>query len=225
MLRDAPFVNGETYHLYNRGAHKQAIFTTESDYRRFLLSLFLSNGRVPVNIRETLRKYKGLSFVSILEKEEQGERLVELLAYSLMPNHFHLVLRQLVEGGITKFTKKLLTSYSMYFNTLYEHSGILSQGTIKSRHVGSEAYFRYIFAYVHLNPLALHLPNWETVGIVDQQEARRFLQSYSFSSFYDYSVGVRPERNILAFAAAPAFLRTQNDLEELLKWVSKDSPL
>ncbi len=217
MLRDKPFVIGETYHLYNRGAHKQDIFTCEADYRRLSLLLFLANNSSPVNIRETLRKYKGQTFAKIFEEERPDKSLVDIYAYCLMPNHFHLILHGKCEGGVTKFMTKVLTGYSMYFNTVHGHSGILAQGAFKSKHIDTEAYFRYIFSYVHINPVSLVAPNWEADGIADLSVVRDFFQTYQYSSFYDYSIGLRPERAVLAYEEAPDFLKTQNDLEELLK--------
>jgi len=223
MRRDAPFVEGETYHLFNRGAHKQKIFTKENDYTRFLLLLHLANTEEKLDLRETFRKYKGQTFATIFKEEQPTKSLVDVFAYALMPNHFHLVLKQKKEGGITAFTRKVLTGYSMYFNLLYDHSGILSQGAIKSRAILNEAYFRYIFAYIHLNPLSLTHPGWEKDRtLLEAGSARKSLNNYRYSSFYDYSLGARPERAILSYAEAPDFLKDQNDLEELLRWHSNE---
>lgn len=218
MRKDAPFAVGETYHLYNRGAHKQSIFTTDADYKRFLLLLHLANDSAGIELREVLKKYKDLPFSEIFAGEKPDKSLVDIYAYCLMPNHFHLVLQEKREGGITKFTRKVLTGYSMYFNIVHKHSGILAQGAFKSRRVGNGPYFRYIFAYVHLNPLSLNYKDWERRGISDIEGARKTLHEYSHSSFYDYSIRQRPERSILAYNTSPDFLRSQNDLEELLKW-------
>ena len=218
MRHIIPFAVGETYHLFNRGAHKQAIFTSQADYNRFALLLYLANNINAVNIRETLRSYKGQTFETIFEQEPRGEQLVDIYAYCLMPNHFHLVVQQRVEGGITTFTRKLLTGYSMYFNITHGHSGIVSQGAIKSRHINNDPYFRYIFSYVHLNPLSLAYPDWEEKGILNHAQARKFLSEYAYSSFPDHSAGPRPRQSILSLANSPDFLKKQNDLEELLSW-------
>src|SRR3990167_7803221 len=140
MLRDKPFVNGETYHLFNRGAHKQAIFKSEKDYRRFLVLLYFSNTMERVQLGNLLQN-QGRSLIDLLE-EYVDQSLVDIFAYTLMPNHFHLVLRQKADNGISTFMKKLATAYSMYFNIKYKHSVVLFQGRFKSRHVGDEAYFR-----------------------------------------------------------------------------------
>ena len=215
MLRDKPFVNGETYHLFNRGAHKQAIFTSEEDYRRFLVLLYFSNTTERVQLGNLLQN-QGRSLIDLFG-EHIDQSLVDIFAYTLMPNHFHLVIRQKVDGGISTFMKKLATAYSMYFNLKYDHSGVLFQGRFKSRHVGNEAYFRYIFSYVHLNSLDLFEPGWEEKGIRDLNGARSYVNSYPYSSFFDYSGNNRVEKVLLSLSQAPEFLTTQNDLEILLQ--------
>ena len=224
MYRDAALVAGETYHVYNRGAHKQEIFKDERDYRRFLALLYLANSSSPVHVGNTFKKYGGL--FSFQFKEEGVDRaLVGIHAYSLMPNHFHIVLQPKTDHGLPVFMKKLSTAYSMYFNKRYEHSGVVFQGPYKSRHVNNEAYFRYIFSYVHLNPISLTIPDWETEGLGNLELVRNFFNKYPYSSYFDYSVQARAEREILAFQDAPPFLKEMNDLEELLKWYkNEDSP-
>ncbi|MBC7836673.1 transposase [Acetobacteraceae bacterium] len=216
MLRKHSFVEGETYHIYNRGAHKQSIFKDKIDYARFLLLLHISNTKKAIETREILKKYGGRSSGEVF-KDINGDRVVEIISYCLMPNHFHLVLRQKEENGITIFMKKFATAYSMYFNKKYEHSGTLFQGRFKSSHINNEAYFRYIFSYVHLNPLDIFQPGWKE-GIKDINGAKNFLKTYPYFSLPDYPKSSRPEGSVLSFEDMPDFLKTQNDLEDLLTW-------
>lgn len=217
MQRHAPLVNDEMYHVFNRGAHKSKIFTSERDYERFLLLLFLCNTTKSISVRDVLTKYRGRSSVEIYSGESsQEERPVGILAYSLMPNHFHLVLRQQRDNGITQFMKRLCTAYSMYYNLKHEHSGVLFQGRFKSNHVDTEAYFRHIFAYVHLNAVELVEKEWEEKGVRNAGRIRAFLNQYRYSSFYDYSVAKRPQSTILTIENIPDFLTDENDLEDLL---------
>jgi len=217
VFRKTPLLNTETYHIYNRGAHKYATFTDESDYWRFSTLLHLANHSGPVRLRDILdrKKYKG-RFSGEIFAEEADKSLVELLAYSLMPNHFHLVLRQKVDYGITKFMQKLAVSYSMYFNTKYEHSGVLFQGRFKSSHLNTDPYFKWIFPYVHLNPVSLVEANWQEKGIVDPARAKKFLRNYRYSSYYDYYVGERPERAILAYDETLGLLDKETDIDGML---------
>ena len=111
MLRKTPLVRDEAYHIYNRGAHKYTVFTDDSDYWRFLSLLHLANHTGPVLLREILerKKHRG-RFSGEIFSEEADKSLVDLLAYSLMPNHFHLIVKQKGDDGITKFMQKLTVS-------------------------------------------------------------------------------------------------------------------
>ena len=226
MIRLVPLTTAETYHVYNRGAHKQPIFINDFDRNRFLLLLYIANHSERLHLGNLLQKYKGRSSMDVLIEEVMDKSLVDMFAYSLMPNHFHLILRQKIDGGITTFMKKVGTAYSMYFNAKYGHSGVLFQGRFKSKHVDTDDYFRYLFAYVHLNPLELVEPGWKEHGLKDNEKIRKFMASYRYSSHYDYTLGDRVERAILSYAEAPEFLKTSNDVEDLLRWYEniKDGP-
>lgn len=230
MNRDEPFLDGEVYHVYNRGANKQDIFTTDIDYARFQLLLFVSNSIERVHLGNLLSKYKGPTFINIYEDAElQGsERLVDVLAYVLMPNHFHLILRQKREGGISAFLKKVATGYSMYFNKKYEHSGTLFQGRFKSKHVGSGDYLRWLFAYVYLNPLDLH----EKKKSARKERSRySFVETYPYGSFMDAKAknkhtAPRLEAHIIDSASLESDFAAdhETDIRELRE-IIKDRPL
>jgi len=107
MERKFVFEVGEYYHIFNRGVEKRLIFQENSDFERFLNLLYLVNSDKPV----VFRTIQGLP----LDKD-RGNTLASLIAYSLLPNHFHIIAREDVSGGLSKFMGKLSTSYSMYFN-------------------------------------------------------------------------------------------------------------
>ncbi len=224
MKRNTTFAPGEVYHIYNRGAHKKEVFTSQMDYERLLLLLYVANDSARFEMRTLFKKYGGRSSVTMFEEEKPTRELVDILAYCLMPNHIHLIVRQKAENGISSFFKKVLTGYSMYFNAKHEHSGVLFQGRFKSKHVDTEEYFRYLFAYVHLNPLDLYDSEWEKRANRDKDAMHAFLAGYPYSSYADYLGGVRPQRAILSLDDIPDFLRTQNDLDELLRWYTEDRP-
>jgi len=223
MNRKAPLIEGETYHIYNRGAHKLDIFKDQTDYVRFLLLLLLANRNEPLNLRDLFSKYKGRTFAEIFENEKNDHFYVEVLSYALMPNHFHLVLRQKAENGITDYMKRISVAYTMYYNLKHNHSGVLFQGRFKSQHIDSESYFRYIFSYVHLNPLDLFDPSWKMDGLNDIVSARQFLHTYPYSSFMDISGNLRPESSILSAASRPDFMTNQNDFTEYVKWYKEEN--
>ncbi|MHB1086517.1 MAG: transposase [Minisyncoccota bacterium] len=182
----------------------------------------MANHSEPVVVRDILESPRYREPFSAFPADKS---LVDVLAYSLMPNHFHIVLRQKSEGGITKFMKKVCVGYSMYFNLSHEHSGVLFQGRFQSKHVDNEAYFRWIFAYTHLNPLDLKFPEWKNTGIEDLSAVRKYMNQYDYSSFLDYKGEDRPQKSILSLREAPEFLREQDDLEELLTSFAENRPL
>lgn len=218
------FAPGETYHIFNRGAHKAAIFRSAEDYERFMLLLYISNDARGFEFRQVARRYEGRPFSDMYDGEDRRKDQVDVLAYALMPNHFHLVLREKVDGGIERFMRKAMTAYSMYFNAKHSHSGVLFQGRFKSRHVADESYFRWIFSYVHLNPIEAVAPNWEQDGVDSIEEVRALMLRYPYSSYRDYKNIARPHRRILAQQNVPDFLAEQDDVADMLRFFTEDRP-
>ena len=124
-----------------------------------------------------------------------------------MPNHFHLILYENSEGGISKFMGKLLTAYSMYFNTKYERSGPLFTHPFKSEHISNESQYMYIFSYVHLNPISIIDKKWKENGIKNKKEAEEFLKKYQFSSYLDFLNKNRLESAIVDFSMIPRYIK------------------
>ncbi len=191
MTRSIIIAPDEFYHLYNRGVEKRTVFRKRADYERFVALLYLANQNEPADL-----KYQGRSFSEITETRE-GAPLVDIVAYCLMPNHFHLLVRELEEGGTSKFMQKLTTGYTMYFNKRYERSGALFEGTYKARHADEDRYLRYLISYIHLNPIKLFDRGWKESGIRDRSGAERYLDLYEYSSYLDYTGKKRPQAKIL----------------------------
>jgi len=186
-MRNIRFVNEGIYHVYNRSVEKREIFVDDQDRFRFIHDLFEFNDEAPaVNLyykRPLIQSYEAKP-----RKIEQQKRklLVEILAFVVMPNHFHLLLRQIKENGISNFMHKLGTGYTMYFNQKYERAGSLFQGTYKAVLVNQEAHFIHLPYYIHLNPLDLKFPEWRDREIKNYKQAMKFLENYRWSSFLDY---------------------------------------
>ena len=224
MSRLFGFIPGTFYHIYNRGVERRTIFTDKNDYERFVALLYLCNGTKPVVIGRSLR----VGTMEALLKTERGEPLVDIGAYCLMPNHFHLLLHEKKQGGISAFMQKLSTAYSMHFNTRQKRSGVLFEGRFKARIVDKEAYLVYLFAYIHLNPVKLIDPTWKEEGISDVPRARDFLQTYQFSSYLDFLGIGRTEAKILERSEDgpfSAYFRTAKDFSGFLEsWLSYEEP-
>jgi putative transposase len=152
VSRNLQFVVGEYYHVYNRGVDKRIIFNDEFDYQRFLLLLLLANDQEPIEVKQLVRT---VTIPKLLQQARQP--LVSILAFSLMSNHYHLVLKEITDNGISKFMHKLGTGYSVYFNLRNDRSGALFQGTFKAKHAHDDRYLTYLFEYIHLNPVRENL--------------------------------------------------------------------
>jgi len=220
-MQKVVLADGETYHIYNRGAHKGRLFEGPEDYKRFTLLMYLANNASGFVMRDLFIKYAGQPVEAIFEEPADGS-LVDVLAYTLMPNHVHFIVRQKSEDGIALYFKRLFIAYSMYYNLKHDHSGTLLQGRFKRKHIDSEEYFRYIFSYVHLNPLDLAQPGWKYGGVKNATELKKFMDAYPYSSYFDYFVGPRPDTRLLS-TDLPDFLKTQNDFKDLLQWSKNES--
>ena len=166
---------------------KMKIFLGDADFVRFIHYLFFLNDQ-DTHIRDTNLSYKlSIKQVQPALLRKPRKLLVEILGFVLMDNHFHLILRQKVNGGIVKFMQRLGTAYTMYMNEKYDRGGgHVFCGGYKARMVDNDSYFLYLPYYVHLNPLDVAFPKWKEKGIKDPKEAIRFLESYRWSSYPDY---------------------------------------
>ena len=211
--RPVNMVEGEFYHVYNRGTDKRLMFRDDTDYKRFIKLLYISNSVTRINIRDILRKNnEPYSY-------ERGVPLVSIGAYCLMPNHFHILLTPCVEGGVSAFMHRLGTGYSMYFNRRYNRTGTLLEGPFKSSWVDSDIYLKYLYAYIHLNPLNLWKRGDIDVEITDEATLE-FLKSYPYSSLPDYLGVARPENAIIDPTPFPEFFVTMADqVRELKEWL------
>lgn len=179
----------EIYHVFNRGVDKRKIFLDDQDRFRFVHDLFEFNDQNPLsNTSYYFSKNKNKLSSSQDDKLERKPRklLVNLYAFCLMPNHYHLLLSARVDNGVPRFMKKLNMGYARYFNERYERKGTLFEGRYKSVLIKHEAHFIHLPYYIHLNPLDLVFPEWRNGKLKKYREAMRFLENYRWSSHLDY---------------------------------------
>lgn len=209
-IRKVNFVDREYYHLYSRGNNKQKIFQNKHDYEHFLKLIFLANGE---------QRFK-ISFLdSVVYDTKRGDSIVGIGAYCLMPNHFHILITQTTENGISKFMHKVLSSYSHYYNKRYDRTGFLFESKFKSEYVEDDIYLKYLFSYIHLNPVKLIQKDWKEEGIKDKIKVVSFLKDYKYSSFDDYLGFKRKENMILSREVFPEYFLTKKDfIEEIFDW-------
>ena len=177
------FAAGEWYHCYNRGVDKRRTFNLAADYERFLALLYVCNGDRSVQLSDYSKN--DLKTVLSNEKINRGEPLVEIATYCLMPNHIHLVLRQVQERGIPLFMQKVFTAYTMYFNRRHNRTGPLFAGVFKSKHVHNDAYLKKVVPYVLLNPAELVAPRWKD-GIGSVARIKKEIYRYPYSNAQEF---------------------------------------
>ncbi len=143
--RETSLSNNEFYHIYNRGVDKRVVFKDKQDFFQFIQMLDYFNQEAALG---SMEKYK-----YPINEQQRGEAslLLEIVAYCLNKNHYHLILRQVADDGISKFMQKVGTGYAMYFNKKYKRTGALFGGPFKSKHIGTDAYLNRVGVYVNLN--------------------------------------------------------------------------
>jgi len=218
-LRDKNLLPNEYYHIYNRGNGKNDIFLDSEDYERFTKILYIYNSENNFKFRDLITNQKIDAF-----DFERGNTLLNISAWVLMPNHFHLLVNShrsdLWEenyNAITEYMRKVSTSYAMYFNKKYKRSGSLFEGKFKSKHIGEENYFNYIFAYIHLNPIKLIQSNWKE-GINNKEEVLKYLQDFSHSSFQECLRINRKEGKIININSWPENFSISHP-SEIFEWI------
>ncbi len=150
------YVKDGFYHIYNRGVEKRTVFESVQDYKVFLK--YLSEYLSPVEDKKNKRKsftLQGLTFQGLPHQPKNYFDKIELVAFCLMPNHFHLLIKQLDEYSMKNFMNSLTTRYTMYFNKKYDRVGSLFQGVYKAVLVNNNDYLIHLSRYIHLNPYEL----------------------------------------------------------------------
>jgi len=203
-MRKTPIAEGEHYHIFNRGNNKQTIFFDKKDKVRFLFLIIYFQAYIFFeNIGRQVSYYIKNEVFNIdadLEKKLLNKRNVELINFVLMPNHFHLVLCEFKEGGISQYMQRVLCAYTKYFNTKYKKSGHVFQGPYKAVNIKNNNQLLYLSTYIHRNPREIsewknkeHLYPWSSYRdyLEDNRWGELLKQDIileQFSSKKEYSV-------------------------------------
>lgn len=124
-------------------------------------------------------------------------------------------------GGISLFIQKVSTAYTMYFNKKHSRTGALFSGRFKARHADNDIYLKYLFSYIHLNPVKIIEPKWRESGIHDIKRAECFLKEYRFSSYAEYCQQTRPESAIINRKEMPEYFKNKTDFKKTLRnWLA-----
>ncbi len=222
-MRNISFANGEFYHVYNRGVDKRVVFSDKSDMDRFVQSMEEFNVIEPIGsiYENSFKKNKlGNPTSKLAEKEE---KLVNFIAFCVNPNHYHFLLEQLVDGGVSMFMKRLGGGYTKYFNEKNKRTGVLFQGKYKATHIDSNEYLLHVSAYVNLNDRVHQLGN-PTSKLVKSQSSWGEYMRESKSNFCSKNIILEQFKNIkeyqrFAESSLENILERRVDLKEMEKYL------
>ncbi len=177
-MRNISIVEGEYYHIFNRGNNKQQIFLDNKDWVRFLfLIIYLQSPMIFQNISREVNDFVKNRVFNINKKDLEEilkDRYVSLIGFAIMPNHFHLILYGQKENGISQYMQRVLCAYTKYFNTKYKKNGHLFQGPYKAVHIKDNKQLLYLSSYIHKNPQ--NIKQWKNRA-----------EFYPWSSYQDYT--------------------------------------
>ena len=192
-MRKENFTVGSFVHVYNRGNRKQPIVRDQKDKWHFLELLFYFNNKFSVTnpsrrlnrLRSNLNRLRG-AFIWP-EEWPSREPIVKILSFSLLENHFHLLLKEIREGGISLFMKKLGTGMASYFNIKYEEVGSLFQGSYKRKRVEGDLYLKYLSVYIQVKNPFEDYPGGFQKAIRDFDRAYAWATKNPYCSLADYA--------------------------------------
>ncbi len=204
FMRKQPFTIDSYVHVYNRGNRKTEIVRAVADNWRFLQSLrFFNDSHSSTHIlrqlelaglavSDTAKPTISREFESVFEMGwppnwPEKDPLVKILSYCLMPNHFHLLLKEIRKGGISKFMQKLGIGYTNYFNLKYQEVGKVFQGGYKAKLVNEEMYLKYLCIYIQVINVLELFPGGLKTALKSPKDAMKFVDDYPFSSHLDYA--------------------------------------
>src|SRR3989344_760399 len=222
MARNIVLTTGEIYHAFNRGVEKRDIFSRDIDKIRFLVVLALVNSDTgtPLHVGRIFKNGQHSELTRAFERVNRQSKLVDILAWCLMKNHFHLLLRQVKDNGISILFHRLQNSHSHYYNDVYKRSGALFGGPFKAVHIADDVQYVHASRYIHINPLEFFDPLWKERGYIeDKAGAEKFLKEYRWSSLPDY-LGKRSD-----FATfidkVPVMEYFENNADEYWKFINE----
>lgn len=201
--RRVPLVTDQIYHVLNRSIDGRPIFVNKRDTSRALLALqFYRYKDVPLRLSYFLTLRKEIREELLRRLEKESKLLVEITCFCLMPNHFHLLLKQISDEGISKFLSQFQNSFTRYFNTKNNRTGHLFQGQFKAVRVENDEQLLHLSRYIHLNPYSSHVV----------KEAKD-LENYAWSSLPEY---LEEEEGICRRGLVAAHFRTSSKYQEFV---------
>ena len=216
----------ELWHALNRGVDGRDLFLDSQDYARFVHNLYEFNDAAPADNLTRLFDSSGMRDFVNPSFRKARKLLVNIHGWVLMKNHYHLLLSERVEGGLSLFLRKLNVGYANYFNERYERKGTLFQGRTKKILIEHESHFLYILHYLHLNPLDYleGAQGWRIRSkgsIHDMRDALDYLNNYRWSSYLDYA----GKKNFPSILITSLFMGALGDYQKSLNEYLYDTEL
>lgn len=193
--REEQFVNQEIYHIILRSIDDNLLFRDINDYYRGIFSIYEFNNDSSVRIWLRRRERKTEKIRELLQGPtlhtlDKRDKFVEILAFCFMPNHIHLLIKQIKENGIHEFMVKLGGGYGRYFNQKNNRKGYVFQNRFRSVHIKDDSQFKIVVPYIFTNPIALIYPGFKEKGIEDFNKVKEFLENYKWSNYQD-CIGIK----------------------------------
>jgi len=186
MIRKEKFVPGQYYHIYSRIILNTPEFSDKSNAERLALNFWIANSTKSDEVfryLQNLRNRKDISQEKMLEILERGKKIVDVLCYVIMSDHYHLLLKERRGNGIHNFIHKCNTSVAKYINIKNDRHGPLFESRFKSKHVDTNEYLLHLSLYIHLNPLDfLGGKEWREHGVKNWESVKAKLLNYPWSS-------------------------------------------
>ena len=210
--------NNMYFHIYNRCIEGRDLFLDDYDFERFRQGLYYFNSVDHFVFREN---YFLLGKDWEIKCQSDGKRLVSVLSYILLPNHFHLYVYTENPGNLTNFIRKQMTGYTMYFNTKYSHEDRIFASKTKVKIIDSDGYYYHMPNYIHLNALDLLNKDWR-LGLSKWNNCKSFLEDYKWSSLFHY-LGMKKDP-ILDNEWIKQYLQDCSGkyMNELRKWAQRE---
>lgn len=187
--RRQQFETGKIYHIVTRGIDNNLLFKNIDDYYRGIFSIYEFNTIKLIKIRERRKarlKEKQIEKITGPTGVDTRSLLVEVLVFCLMPNHIHLLLKQVQDGGMIKFMSKFGSGYGGYFNRKYGRKGYVFQNRFRSIEIKNDEQLKIVFAYINTNPISIIDSNWKKGKVQDLNKIIEFVENYKWSSYPDY---------------------------------------
>ncbi len=175
------YVAGEVLHIFNQGVDRRQVFLIREDYERFKAYLYILNDAESVRPANIIARDGGGTTYTYA----RGEPLVRIIAFSLLPTHFHLLLEPVQEKGIARFMQKVITGYTMYFNARTIRTGTLFSSGYKSRSIERD-HEKYTRAYIHMTPAQFFHDDWTHARPEEIALCIGKIATYPYSSLYEY---------------------------------------